>query len=147
MLWYHRVVFLIHQCIIKVWQCLLFLSYVNISFLTSKIKIPQYSETCLNRTSLGLMFMCGIDRCSLYTGQIYKTFPTLGLYLKFSLCRISVYTVFVLDRCHCTLIISALKNKEVLIICYSQHGLLSWNRLINLCVITHYIHVYFYTSN
>jgi len=32
------------------------------------INMNMYSETCLNRSSLGPSFMFGIDRCSFYTG-------------------------------------------------------------------------------
>ena len=52
----------------------------------------MYSEACLNQPSLGPTFVLGIDRCSLYTGNI-------------SYSRIMVYySGFGLDRFHCILI-------------------------------------------
>jgi hypothetical protein len=46
-------------------------------------------------------------------------FPTLGLYLMFGLCRISVYSRFGLDRFHCTCIVIRewsvlIKNKNTI---------------------------------
>ena len=35
---------------------------------------PLYSETCLNRTSLGPAIVSGIDRCLVHTGLINKDF-------------------------------------------------------------------------
>ena len=63
----------------------------------------SYSETCLNRTSLGPTLVFWIDRCLVYTGlnNKKKKNPTLGLYLKFGLYRIPVYWGFGLDRLHC----------------------------------------------
>ena len=46
----------------------------------------MYSETCLNRTPLGLAVVFGIDRCSVYTDS------------KFSLYRILFHSGFELDR-------------------------------------------------
>ena len=53
--------------------------------------------------------------CSEYTGYIYievklTTFITLGLYLKFGLYRILVYSGFCLDRFHCTIEVFARAN-------------------------------------
>ena len=56
--------------------------------------MKYYRETYLNLTSLGPSFVFGIDRCSVYTGKIL----TLGIYLKFDLYMISVYSGFCLDR-------------------------------------------------
>ena len=41
--------------------------------MTEKL-ISFYSETCLNRTSMRPTFVFGIDKCSVYTGEINKNF-------------------------------------------------------------------------
>jgi hypothetical protein len=67
----------------------------NINFESSQIFTKMtYSETCLNQTSFEPTIVFAIDRCSVYTGWIYKDFLCWGLYLKFSLYRIPEYSGF-----------------------------------------------------
>jgi hypothetical protein len=57
----------------------------------------------LNQTSLEPNFLFGINRCLAYQVKFtrFSGFPTLGLYIKFSLSRILVYSGFSLDRFYC----------------------------------------------
>ena len=65
----------------------------------------MYSETCFNRTSLGLKNFFGFGWCSVLSGSQSIQFDMMVLKNKFGLFRFSVYAGFGLARFHCSMIV------------------------------------------
>lgn len=84
-----------NTCIIRL-DCVLLLYKSVVYVNTCTVK------TCLNQTPLGSASLCARNRQVFCLYRLNKVrFSTMGLYLRFSICRILVYWGSDLDRFHC----------------------------------------------